>query len=78
MATEEDRAASAAVACSACKGSGEVECPDCHGNGLFTCNQGCHEVTCQRCEEAAAAPCKRCDGSGEEPPGTPSASAEAA
>lgn len=54
----------AGTKCDKCDGKGEIDCPDCHGEGLFACTRGCHEVTCERCHEVGSVSCPKCDGLG--------------
>ncbi|MER7280556.1 hypothetical protein ABT369_39565 [Dactylosporangium sp. NPDC000244] len=32
----------------------EVDCPDCHGEGVVFCHQGCHKQDCDACDGTGA------------------------
>lgn len=33
-----------------------IDCDECHGHGFFTCEEGCHNQTCDRCEGSGKIP----------------------
>lgn len=59
-ATSETSDRLATPVCKRCDDKEEIECPNCHGTGLFECTLGCHEVTCETCYESGSVPCPAC------------------
>mmetsp|Transcript_59318 Transcript_59318/g.120581 ORF Transcript_59318/g.120581 Transcript_59318/m.120581 type:complete len:153 (-) Transcript_59318:171-629(-) len=56
--------------CSSCSGSGECECPWCHGTGVLTlgdslvCSTTNHASKCPVCKSAGYTKCENCRGTG--------------
>ena len=59
--------------CTACNGSADAHCYQCHGTGCFTPLKPLFEGACRECNGTARnihkpyLPCPQCEGSGEAP-----------